>query len=365
MTEFDIDRPYVIFVAAVLCVVVTMAGSRLAMYSRAVLDNSNERSSHSGAISRAGGLAMLAGFLAGVFVVTVFAGGTGLTGPAVRMTFLAVLAGAVGLADDRMGLSPLIKFAGQFFVALFFVWLIGPLETAPVPVYGEIDLGFFGVAVTVFWIVAFMNAFNFMDGVNGIAGGAAALGMGFFALTATLSGAPVAGTLSLIGAFAAMGFLPANLWRGRLFMGDGGSHFLAFLIAGLAVMAANESDGRASALILPVIFLPFILDVTLTLIHRFIRRQNVLTAHREHLYQIILRRGASHGTVAAIYAGLIALSAGAAVLMLSFPPSWRWAMPLALATGFVVLALRLLKEAHSEGLLQDTAVNAQHSDSEI
>ena len=358
MIEFEIDRPYVVFVAAVLCAVTALAGARLAMYSRAVLDKPNERSSHSGAISRAGGLAMLAGFLAGIFVVAVFAGGAGLAGSAVKMAVLSIVAAAIGFADDRKGLSPLIKFAGQFFVALAFVWLIGPLYTAPVPVFGDIDLGVMSVPVTVFWIVAFMNVFNFMDGVNGLAGGAATLGLGFFALIAVLSGAGAAGVIALLGAIAAAGFLPANLWRGKLFMGDCGSHFLAFLIAGLAVMAVNGSDGRASALIVPVIFLPFIFDVAFTLAHRLLRKQNVLMAHREHLYQVILRRGASHATVAALYAGLVAFCVGAAVLMLAFPPAWRLAVPVVILVVFTFAGLRLFKQAQREELLAPAVVPA-------
>ena len=353
MTEFAVDRPYAILVAAVLTFVVSLAGARLAMHSDTLLDDPNHRSSHDAAVSRAGGLAMLAALLAGLFVIGVFSGGQDLAAPALKFMALAVFAGGVGLADDQLDLRPLVKFAGQFLAGLGFVWLLGPLQTAPLPFLGETALGFFGVFVTVFWIVAFINVFNFMDGVNGIAAGAAFVGLSLFALAAVFTGATAAAVIALLAALAAAGFLPANVVRGRLFMGDCGSHFLAFVIAGLGVFAANASNGAASALLMPVIFLPFIIDVAFTLIHRSIRGQNVLTAHREHAYQLILRQGASHGAVAAIFSGLVAFCAAAAILMLALPPSLMWAAPAAIAAVGFAAAAALYIRARKDGLLAD------------
>lgn len=350
MTEFTVDRPFVILVAAVLAAVVSYASARLAMHSDAFLDNPNERSSHEHAISRTGGLAMLAALVTGLFTVAVF-GASGAAGAMWKFMLLALLAGGVGLADDYLNLRPLVKFAGQFFVSLLFVWLLGPLQTMPAPFVGVINLGALGVFITIVWIVAFMNVFNFMDGVNGIAAGAAAVGLSAFALIAGLTGAPMAGVIAFIVAVAAAGFLPANVLRGRLFMGDCGSHMLAFMIAGLGVFAVNESASGANALIMPVIFLPFILDVAFTLAHRIIRKQNILSAHREHIYQVILRRGASHGSVAAVYSGLIALCAGAAVIMLALSPQWMWIAPVLIAVGLLAVASIAFRDAKKRGLL--------------
>lgn len=351
MIDFHLDRPYVIFIAATLTIAVSFAGSRLAMFSGALLDRPSERSSHTVAVSRAGGLAMLAAFLTGLFVVSVFVGEPRLSSPAWKFALFAIVAGAVGLADDHLNLRPFVKFAGQFFASLLFVWLLGPLSSAPFPFYGNVDLGMFGVLITVFWIVAFMNVFNFMDGVNGIAAGASIVGLGIFCALAVFAGAYGSGLIACLGVFAALGFLPANVLRKRLFMGDCGSHFLASVIAGLAVYAANESQATLSPLVLPLIFAPFIIDVGMTLFHRLVRGENVLRAHREHIYQIILQQGASHETVAILYAGAIALCGGFAIVMLVFSPSLQWIVLILPLLGLIIVGGVQLHRANERGLI--------------
>ena len=345
------DHPFTIFAAVALTLVGAYAASFLAMNSTALLDAPNHRSSHEHTVSRAGGLAMLAATVAGLFVLAVFSYDAAFSVPAVQFLVLGVLAGAVGLADDHFNLSAPIKFGGQLIVALLFVWLVGALETASLPFVGTVSLGGAGAVLTAFWIVAFINAFNFMDGVNGIAGGAAALGLSIFALIAFQTGAGPAGAIALVIAAAAAGFLPANLMRGKLFMGDCGSHFLAFMIAGLAVFAANASGGRTSEWLLPTIFLPFILDVGFTLAHRAARGRNVLAAHREHVYQLVLRSGAGHAVVAALYTGAIALCSALAIFMLTLPPAMMWVAPAAFATILTVIGLRVFLGARKSGLI--------------
>ncbi len=352
MPDLAIDLPLTIFVATVLTLTASYAGSFLAMHSDALLDAPNHRSSHDHAVSRAGGLAMLAATVAGLFIVATFAASDGFQSAALKFLFLGVLAGGVGLADDHLNLAAPIKFGGQLAAAAAFVWQVGPLEAVALPFVGAVALGPFGAVITVFWIVAFMNVFNFMDGVNGIAGGAAAIGLTLFALIAGQSGAAAAAAIAIVTSAAAAGYLPANLLRGKLFMGDCGSHFLAFMVAGLAVFAANISDGRANPLLLPTIFLPFLVDVAFTLAHRIVRKQNILSAHREHIYQLVLRRGASHATVASLYAGAIAFCAAGAIVMLSLPPSWMWVVPAFLAIVLLAIATRIYANAKASGMIE-------------
>ena len=355
MPEFVLDRPFTILIATVLTLVASYAGAALAMHSEALLDDPNHRSSHDHAVSRAGGLAMLAATVAGLFVITAFASDQGAHSVAFKFLILAVLAGGVGLADDHLDLAAPVKFVGQVAVAALFVWQVGSLQAAPLPFVGAVDLGLVGAAVTIFWIVAFMNVFNFMDGANGVAGGAALVALLFFALTAGFSQSGDAAAIALVAAAAVLGFLPANLLRGKLFMGDSGSHFLAFMIAGLAVYAANVSDGETNVLLLPTIFLPFIVDVAFTLIHRTMRGENILVAHREHIYQLLLRRGASHGTVAVIYAGLMAFCAAGAFLMLTLPPEWMWMAPTIIAAALTFAAFRIYTRAKASGMIVTAA----------
>ncbi len=357
MTNVILDHPFTVFAALALTIVVSYAGSLLAMNSRVLLDDPNHRSSHTQATSRAGGIAMLIATVAGLVVIAVFVRDEPFREAALSFVFLGVLAGGVGLADDHLNLNATVKLAGQIIVACLFVWLVGGLDYAAAPFVGIVPMGFVGDVITVFWIVAFINAFNFMDGVNGIAGCAAALGLTAFGCIALQAGAALAAMIAFVTAAAAAGFLPANLVRGKLFMGDCGSHFLAFMIAGLAVFAANISEGRASEWLLPTILLPFILDVAFTLGHRMARGQNVLVAHREHIYQLVLQRGASHGAVAAYYAGAVAFCGAGAIFMLALPPQLMWVMPAILSAVLILIGIRIFSLAKADNLIVDAAAS--------
>lgn len=333
--EYFGDGPFLIAAAGLLALFVALAGARLAMASAFLPDRPNHRSSHERVTSRAGGIAIFAAWLSGMFVVGAFSGSGEIVAETVKLAGLAALGFLVGFADDKWAMKPMFKLAGQVAVAALFSWACGSLASAPLPVFGETSLGLAGPLLTIFWIVAFMNVFNFMDGLNGLAGGCAAIGLAVFAVIAGFTGAGVAAAASLLLAVACFGFLPANLGRGRLFMGDSGSQAVSFLIAALAVYGANESEGRASALVMPVIFLPFIFDVTWTVIHRLIRRRNVLEAHREHLYQLRHRLGASHGRVAVDYMTTTAFASAAATMMLAMQPADQAVVP-ALLSAFLL-----------------------------
>lgn len=345
-----LDEPLTLLAAGFLTLTIGFAASRLAMFSAMLPDNPNARSSHSGVVSRAGGLAILAGWAAGVGALAVFSSEPALKGEATAFLLLGIAAGAVGLADDRFTLSPRIKAAGQIAVAAALIAVFGAAPSAPVLFVGEVDLGFLAVPLTLLWIVGFMNAFNFMDGINGLAGGAGAVGLAALSIICVYAGAAGVGALAILLAVACFSFLPANLGRGRLFMGDCGSHAIAFLVAGFGVAAA--SGAGLNALVAPVIFLPLIVDVVWTLGHRLARNRDVLTAHREHCYQLLVRMGASHARVAVLYMAATALSATGALIMLALPPAAQWAVPGALGAFFFALAMIVTRAGARAGLLQ-------------
>lgn len=345
-------EPFIFAVAAAMAVTVAYSVSILVASARDMLDEPNERSSHAHATPRTGGVAILAGWVAGCFVIAAFAGDAA---AAARLALLGLCAGmafALGLADDRLGLSPLWKFAGQVVIAAGFVVLFGPLLALPLPVIGHVTLEpLWGVMLAIFWIAGFMNVFNFMDGANGLAGGAAAVGLAWFSMMASFAGAPVLAVAALLLALASAGFLPQNLMRGKLFMGDNGSLALGFLIAAFMILGVKWTDGRLNALVAPVIFLPFLFDVAWTLVSRLIRGQNIFKAHREHLYQLLIRSGVSHARVAIVYMALISLSSAAAVLMLAMPPELQWLAPLCLALLFGCGAVAIYRRASQAGFL--------------
>lgn len=349
----SLDAPLILVVAGWITLLISLSAGRMLSRSEMLPDNPNHRSSHEKVTSRAGGLAICGGWIAGVVILAAFSGSSEISQPALAFGGLAAIAFAVGFADDQWTMSPYWKFAGQVAVACLFVAVFGPLAIAPLPFIGETALGGVGIVLTVFWIVAFMNAYNFMDGANGIAAGSACVGLSVFAIITAILGAPLAAGASILMALACFGFLPANLVRGKLFMGDNGSQSISFIIAALGIFAANKTTGFVSALVIPVIFLPFIFDVAWTLGHRMLRKRSILHAHREHLYQILLRSGVSHLKVAMLYMGLTAFSSAAAILMLTLSPAWQWAAPLIMCIGFVLAALPLHRAALKNGLLDD------------
>jgi len=286
--------------AVVLCAVAAMPLTLL-MIRVGVADVPNARSSHAAPTPRGGGVA----------VVTATLVGFGLWG-APHWALAAALAAllALGLWDDVKGARPAPKLAIQALVCAGFAWAAAPGWAA------------FALAL---WLLFFVNAFNFMDGANGMAGLTAAVG----AAALALAGGPfvAAAALCLLG--GVLGFLPFNFPRARIFLGDAGSLPIGFALAALAGLATL--DGRP-VWFAPALFLTFAFDVALTLARRALRGERLTEAHRDHLYQLLLRLGWPHGRVSGTYAaaallnGAVALSGSAAAFaaLLAAHAAFAW-----------------------------------------
>jgi len=266
---------------------------------RAILDLPNERSSHQTPTPRGGGLAVVA-------VVVAAWGIVGLSAPTLEI--LVVCGCAVGLAaiswiDDLRGLPVRWRLIGQILaVAVALAWMPvrGPYFGGLLP--GALD----PITAAVVWIW-FINIFNFMDGIDGIAGTEAACigaGVALAALAASL-GEPII-LCGLTAAGAALGFLWWNWQPARIFMGDVGSVPLGFLFGWLLLVLAAEGLW-AVALILPLYYLA---DATITLARRARRGEAIWLAHREHFYQVAVRQGRGHATVvsAVLFANLFLIA---------------------------------------------------------
>jgi len=312
-------------------------------------DRPTARSSHVVATPRSGGAAIAAAFFLALAGAILFDASAVPVGLAIAAT--AAFAFVVGFGDDVLSLSAVWKFIGQLAAAGLFLFFFGPLEAGPLPAEGETSLGPFGPALTVLWIVGFMNAFNFMDGVNGMAAACGAIALAAIAVSAAFSGAPFNALVAALAGASLVGFLPVNFPKGRLFMGDGGSQLIGFLIAALALLAAQQTNGAVNALFVPTLMAPFLFDVAFTLTHRLARRRNVLAAHSEHLYQLAVRLGATHAQSTAAFAALTLLSAAAAFVTLRIDPSLQWIAPCILAIVFLPPGLGLYARARGAGLL--------------
>ena len=267
---------------------------------RILVDQPNERSSHSLPTPRGGGVGLVAGtLLAGAWLSLPVAGLAGIAAG-------AAIAAAAGLADDARAQGAYVKFGAQFLATGLAIAGGAVFDVVHVPGLGPVALGAFAVPVTFLWFVGLTNAYNFMDGLDALAGATGLVAAAFAGLFLAWAGHGDLAALAFVLAAACAGFLPLNLPRARIFMGDVGSQFLGFCFAGLGVLAANaEPDGRLFWLV-PILLMHFLFDTLATALRRAASGENVLAAHRSHFYQKLNQAGAAHGRVAALLAAMAA-----------------------------------------------------------
>ncbi len=246
---------------------------------RQILDHPNERSAHTVPVPRGGGIAVLLVLLPCWAWIE----------PQLWPILLAgAFLGLAGWWDDVKGLSPWPKLAAQIVAVAAGLMFIGPVTGGLLPM--PLDLLLAGVL----WL-GFVNAYNFMDGIDGIAGVEAtsiALGLTVLGLWFADLGDLAALACALGG--AALGFLFWNWHPAKLFLGDVGSQALGYLIGFLLLRIAGEG-AWAAALILPLYFLA---DTGWTLLKRLKAGKNILAGHNEHIYQVSVLRGRNHAQVA-------------------------------------------------------------------
>jgi UDP-N-acetylmuramyl pentapeptide phosphotransferase/UDP-N-acetylglucosamine-1-phosphate transferase len=255
---------------------------------RDVLDRPNARSSHLSPIPRGGGIAVIGSVLVAWIVLCK----TGLVGLIVISVSLgAGILGVVSWIDDLRGLSPGVRLLAQAVAVL-----IGVLALPEARNGLEAWLGpaLYYAAVGLIWIW-WINLFNFMDGIDGLAASeAAAIGAGLLLFAGIGEGAdPITALLAAGLTGAAIGFLAWNWSPARIFLGDVGSVPLGYLSGFLLLDLLNRGRWRI-ALILP---LYFIADATITLLRRLMRGERVWEPHRQHFYQRAVRSGFSHAAV--------------------------------------------------------------------
>jgi len=279
---------------AIAVFVIAYGGTRAligALSSRALLDFPNDRSSHDTPTPRGGGIAILAALLPAWLLI-----GMGFQGAPVGIpTIIAVslVLATASWIDDLRGMAPAPRLAIQA-IGVVVALIFAPL---PGPVFGGWLLPAVDLALTALLWLWFINLFNFMDGIDGIAGvQTAGIGLGIFitAKVGKLDGYWLA--FGLTTAAAAVGFLRWNWHPARIFLGDVGSIPLGFLL-GWLLLSLAASGHPAPALILPMYFLA---DATITLVRRAARGEKIWEAHREHFYQLAVQSGLRHDQVSGI-----------------------------------------------------------------
>jgi Fuc2NAc and GlcNAc transferase len=306
------------FVTALTAAAIAVALSPL--WRRAALrwgwmDRPNERSLHVYPVARGGGVAILAA------VCVAYALNAGLILP--RGAFAVVLSTAllavVGLWDDRASLSPFARLGFQAAAGVAVLATYGGLTHLPLPEPLGYALGPLGTLLAFVWIVAVVNFYNFLDGIDGLA---ASQGVLTGAAIALCSWDAFAATTGAALAGACAGFLIFNWPPARLFMGDVGSGTLGFVFAVAPLLAPTPAERSAGILVVALSLWLFLADATWTLLRRARRGARWYEAHREHLYQQLVLSGWSHGRVTTL---LVAAAVVPTVLGVSY---WRtgWAV---------------------------------------
>lgn len=252
------------------------------------LDVPGARSSHAIATPTGGGAGIVAGCV--VALATTMAGGA--VHPDWLLVFaLGLVMAALGYADDRRALPVLPRLLGQFGAAAAMM-----LCALAVAGSGFDGTGLLLLPPGLLALVWLNNAFNFMDGIDGLAASQAAF-MAGAAAWLLARGAGFGDSALLLGgiAAAALGFLALNWPPARIFMGDTGSQPLGLLLG--AAGALTVARGELSLAVWAILWAAFLGDATLTLLHRAWRREPLLQAHRDHAYQRLARRCGAHRPV--------------------------------------------------------------------
>ncbi|WP_460120621.1 MraY family glycosyltransferase [Pseudomonas sp. H3_G09] len=257
-----------------------------------LIDIPNERSSHSIATPRGGGVAIVVSFLLALPLLT----GLDVLSPAALAGLFGagLLVALVGFADDHGHIAARWRLLAHFIASAWVLyWLNG---FAPVEFFGAtIDLLWFGDIIALVYLVWMLNLYNFMDGIDGLASSEAISVSLAICSIYWLNGFSELVWLPLLLAATVMGFLFWNFPPAKIFMGDAGSGFLGILLGALAIHAAWIAPQLLWSWI--ILFGVFIVDATWTLIRRLIRGDKVYQAHRSHAYQHASRQFDSHKVV--------------------------------------------------------------------
>ncbi|HEX3856909.1 MAG TPA: MraY family glycosyltransferase [Verrucomicrobiae bacterium] len=289
-----------------------------------LVDDPGHRKIHDKPVPLAGGLAVLTGLLlplvAGARFASISIQNPGVLPPIAygfnhRALELAAIAfGAIaitilGLLDDRHELKPLPKFAGQFFIAL-------AVTAAGVRVTLFVHNEIFSYAVTIIWLLAVINAFNFMDNMNGLCAGLGAIGAFIFAMIAATNGEYLVALMGFLICGTLVGFLPYNFPNARAFLGDAGSHLVGYLLAVMAILPHfyNKHNPNPFAVLAPLLILAIpLIDLAQVVIFRTLKRKPFWIGDTNHLSHRLVQLGLSR-TKAVLLLWLIAAIIGCIAL---------------------------------------------------
>jgi len=280
-----------------------------------VASPTQERHLHSSPLPRLGGVAIFLSFACCMAVTAVWA----VRHPRLQSPFFlrtmgtillpAALVFLLGVYDDLRGVGPYFKFSVQGIAATML--FMGGLRIVNIPVlFGDRALPWYvGLPFTVLWVLAITNAFNLIDGLDGLAAGSALFSTLVAFVVALLNGPSLVTFMTIALAGAILGFLRYNFNPATIFLGDSGSLFIGFVLSALALAGAQKAPTIVAVAIPVVSFGLPILETALSIMRRLISGRPVFTADREHIHHKLLQHGMTHRQVVILLYGVSAVFA--------------------------------------------------------
>ncbi|OQW91422.1 MAG: hypothetical protein BWK79_16930 [Beggiatoa sp. IS2] len=309
-----------------------------------LIDQPNARSLHTRPIPVSGGVA----FLTGLLIVTMIAHHFyPFPPPLIWIGYSSLMIAIISFIDDYRTLSPGNRLIVHFLAAILLLWqenlwinqLILAEQIWEIPLLLQ-------PVISLLFIVWMTNLYNFMDGMDGFAGGMALFGFGTLAALGMLADHFLFMLSNLLIASAVAGFLIFNFPPARIFMGDTGASTLGFLAAAMSLW--GQQEGIFALWIALLIFSPFIVDATITLLRRLWQGEKIWLAHKHHYYQRLVQLGWGHRRTVLWEYGLMASCSGSALLAPSGAGQWGllggWVL---IYSGLIYLVGRLEQKAMS------------------
>ena len=310
--------------AFMVVLVVTPCVKTIALKHQRV-DLPSERKVQHQPMVRLGGIAICLGTLLALFVVWVIGGVEQLSSTMLSGYWIVVFGSigffAIGLFDDLFNLSPLFRLGLQFAIASL-VWLMGVrIDFLTLPGFGIVQLGLLSLPLTVFWLTGVVNAINWIDGLDGLASGIGIIAAASSFLICLYTGQLAAALIGIALVGSLFGFLLFNFNPAQIFMGDGGSYFIGFLLAGMGITGLVKS-ATATAILLPLLVLAVPLgDMTLVILARLRRGASPFLADKRHLHHRLLNAGLPHRLTVLVMYALTWWASSLALLFVGIPSS--------------------------------------------
>jgi UDP-GlcNAc:undecaprenyl-phosphate GlcNAc-1-phosphate transferase len=213
----------------------------------------------------------------------------------------------LGVYDDLRGANAIIKFVGLGLIASLFFALGGHIEALSVPYWGSVQLPIvLSYLITVLWLVGIANAFNLIDGLDGLASGAALFSSLVILAVSIAQDRPIMIVVSLVMCGGLAGFLRYNFNPASIFLGDSGALFIGFTLAALSVLGVQKAT-TAVAIVVPILAFGFpMVDTAITMGRRLVSKRPMFQGDNEHIHHMLLARGWSQRQVAIVLYGVCA-----------------------------------------------------------